>query len=99
MTSQISNPDGAIVEKSLTSRPRRSVSGRGAHTRSIDRNAGSLAEEKFFTVEEVADFLNVCTRTVRRWIERGELVAHRFGTAVRIAESDLRAFIARQRAI
>ena len=41
--------------------------------------------------------LGVSTRTVRRWIKRGDLVAHHFGTAVRIAEADLKAFIARHR--
>ena len=51
----------------------------------------------FFTVDEVADWLGVSPRTVRRWIKSGELVAHHFGTAVRIAGSDLKAFIARHR--
>jgi hypothetical protein len=31
---------------------------------------------KFFTILEVAQSLGVCTRTVRRWIDIGELVAH-----------------------
>jgi excisionase family DNA binding protein len=52
---------------------------------------------KFFTISEVADCLGVATRTVRRWIKAGELVAHHFGAVARIAESDLRAFIARHR--
>ena len=55
------------------------------------------AGPRFFTVAAVAALLAVSVRTVRRWIRRGDLVAHRFGTAVRIAESDLRAFVARQR--
>jgi excisionase family DNA binding protein len=52
---------------------------------------------RFFTVAEVAEIVGVSVRTVRRWIRRGDLVAHRFGSAVRIADSDLKAFIARQR--
>lgn len=48
----------------------------------------------FCTIKTVAERLGVSTRTVRRWIERGELVAHRFGSAVRIAECDLLAFLA-----
>jgi excisionase family DNA binding protein len=52
---------------------------------------------KFFTINEVAELLVVSPRTVRRWIKGGDLVAHRFGTAVRIAESDLKAFIAHRR--
>jgi excisionase family DNA binding protein len=47
-----------------------------------------------FTVAEVAERLGVSTRTVRRWIEDLELVAHRFGRAVRKTESDLKAFLA-----
>ena len=46
---------------------------------------------KFFTIDEVAEMLSVSTRTVRRWIDRGDLVAHRFSAAVRISEADLRA--------
>ena len=49
---------------------------------------------KFFTIAEVADRLDVATRTVRRWIKAGELVAYRVGGIVRIAEGDLRAFLA-----
>jgi excisionase family DNA binding protein len=52
---------------------------------------------KFFTITEVADRLGVATRTVRRWIKAGELVVHRIGGVVRIAESDLRAFLALHR--
>jgi excisionase family DNA binding protein len=51
----------------------------------------------FFTIAEVAERLHVATRTVRRWIKSGDLVAYRFGSVVRIAESDLRAFLALNR--
>ena len=37
-------------------------------------------------IPEVAERLHVATRTVRRWIKSGDLVAHRFGGVVRIAE-------------
>jgi excisionase family DNA binding protein len=52
---------------------------------------GALSS-RFFTIVEVAECLSVSTRTVRRWIKRGELTAYRVGSVVRIAESDLRAF-------
>ncbi len=48
---------------------------------------------RFYTVAEVADLLVVSTRSVRRWIARGELLAHKFGRQVRISEIDLRAFV------
>ena len=52
---------------------------------------------KFFTIAEVAESLCVATRTVRRWIKAGDLIAHQIGGVVRIAESDLRAFLALHR--
>jgi excisionase family DNA binding protein len=61
------------------------------------RSSISPGPIRFFTVAAVAEFVGVSVRTVRRWIKRGDLVAHHFGAAVRIAESDLKAFIARQR--
>ena len=52
---------------------------------------------KFFTIAEVAERLRVATRTVRRWIKAGDLVVHRVGGVVRIAEDDFRAFLALHR--
>ena len=52
---------------------------------------------KFFTIAEVAERLNVATRTVRRWIKVGDLVVYRVGNVVRIADSDLRPFLALHR--
>jgi excisionase family DNA binding protein len=58
------------------------------------RNSGPRAPApKFYSVAEVAEAFAVSTRTVRRWIADSKLLAHRFGAALRIAESDLRAFI------
>ncbi len=52
---------------------------------------------KFVTIAQVAEHLNVATRTVRRWIVAGDLVVHRIGGVVRIAEGDLRVFLAAKR--
>jgi excisionase family DNA binding protein len=52
---------------------------------------------EFFTIAEVAERLRVSTRTVRRWIESGDLIAHRPGGIVRVAENDLRTFLAMNR--
>jgi excisionase family DNA binding protein len=49
---------------------------------------------RFFTIAEVAESLHVATRTVRRWIKAEDLAVHRVGGVVRIAEADLRAFLA-----
>jgi excisionase family DNA binding protein len=53
---------------------------------------------RFLTIGDVADCLNVTTRTVRRWIDSGLLRVHRIGRTVRISEADLAAFLATHRA-
>jgi excisionase family DNA binding protein len=63
----------------------------------IPRAYGQRRRIQFFTIAETAEMLRVATRTVRRRIASGELTAHRFGGAVRIAEGDLRAFLALHR--
>jgi len=49
------------------------------------------------TISQTADFLQVSTKTVRRWIEAGDLVAHRIGHQFRISEPDLQTFIKMRR--
>lgn len=51
----------------------------------------------FFTIAEVAEMLRVCPRTVRRWIKKKKLIKHGLEGPVRIAEADLRAFLALHR--
>ena len=53
---------------------------------------------RFYTIARVADLLVVSTRSVRRWIAKGELLAHKFGRQIRISELDLRAFVEWRRA-
>jgi excisionase family DNA binding protein len=64
------------------------------HVRSRGHRGNQI---KFFTIAEVAERLNVATRTVRRWIKADDLVVHRFGGVIRIAEGDLRVFLALHR--
>lgn len=59
----------------------------------------SLPSIQFHTVAEVANQLKVSEKQVRRWIGAGELVAHRLGRQLRIADSDLRAFLAARRIV
>ena len=47
----------------------------------------------FHSIQEIADCLQVCDKTVRRWIEAGDLVAHRFGRQWRISDDDLESFL------
>jgi excisionase family DNA binding protein len=48
------------------------------------------------TVADVAARLQLCTKTVRRAIEDGELHVHQIGRQHRIAEDDLLLFIAKR---
>ncbi|MDJ1372067.1 helix-turn-helix domain-containing protein [Gulosibacter molinativorax] len=44
------------------------------------------------TIEQAADFLQVSTKTIRRWIATGDLPARRFGgRAIRIRRADIEA--------
>jgi excisionase family DNA binding protein len=45
------------------------------------------------TIEQVAATLQVNPRTIRRWIDAGDLVSHQFGRGYRVSEADLQAFI------
>ena len=53
--------------------------------------------EPLHTIEQVAERIQVSTKTVRRWIKAGDLVAHRFGRQMRISYADLQAFIRMRR--
>jgi excisionase family DNA binding protein len=56
------------------------------------------AVHRFYTVAAIAALLCVCTRTVRNWIDRGELQAHRpGGRQFRISEADLHLFLEQRR--
>lgn len=46
---------------------------------------------------DAAAYLAVSTRTVRRWISAGELVAHRLGRRWRVSKTDLAAFLHQRR--
>jgi excisionase family DNA binding protein len=48
---------------------------------------------ELLSIGEVAKRLKLSTKTIRRWIERGELRVYRLGGQIRIAERDLVAFL------
>jgi excisionase family DNA binding protein len=52
---------------------------------------------KFYTIQQIADFVDVSTRTVRRWIRNKLLIAHTINGLVRISEPDFQAFLAAHR--
>ncbi len=52
-----------------------------------------------FSIEQVAIRLNVSVVTVRRWIKRGELIAHKLGHMWRISEADFELFLRERRGL
>jgi excisionase family DNA binding protein len=56
-------------------------------------NDQPISLAKLLTIEQVAAHTQFSTKQVRRWIERGELVAKKIGRSWRIAENDLALFL------
>jgi excisionase family DNA binding protein len=50
-------------------------------------------DERYLTLPEVAERLQVSRRTVYRWIKSGDLDAYQFGREYRITESALKRFL------
>jgi excisionase family DNA binding protein len=63
------------------------------------RDERRLPYSKLLRIHQVAEGLDVSTRTVRRLIARGELVACRLGRSLRVHPDDLAAYIDRQRGL
>jgi excisionase family DNA binding protein len=54
-------------------------------------------EERYFTVEEVAERLKVSHMTVYRWIKARKLGAYKIGGEFRITEGDIERFLQARR--
>lgn len=55
------------------------------------------ADDTLYTTEEVAEKLKITPRTVREYIQRGELEAIDMGQGYRIYKRDLDAFLEKRR--
>jgi excisionase family DNA binding protein len=57
-----------------------------------------MVDERWFTVEQIADLLQVHPETVRSWLRSGRLKGRAFGgkTGWRVRESELNAFLERE---
>lgn len=55
------------------------------------------ASDQMLTINGVAVRCQVSPRSVRRWIDDGELIVHRFGRSIRIHPEDLNTFIKTRR--
>ena len=71
--------------------------GRGLASVGMDTAKDAVAAEWLNDIPETAERLHCSERLVRELVATGELVATRVRRRVLIAESDLRAFIARNR--
>ncbi len=56
-----------------------------------------MQQDEVYTTEEVADKLRVTPKTVREWIQRGDLNAVDVGQGYRIFKSDYEAFLENRR--
>lgn len=50
-------------------------------------------KKTYFSIKQIAGELNVCTKTVRRWIADDKLPAYKLGNQWRIAPGDLDIFL------
>jgi len=57
----------------------------------------SEAMEIFYTTKQIAKMLNLKTVTIRRWIDKGELPAYKFGKELRIDKREFEKFIKERR--
>ena len=55
--------------------------------------ASPLPAERLLTVAEIAHYARVSQRTVRRWIDKGQLNALRLGGRIRLRPEDFEAFL------
>jgi excisionase family DNA binding protein len=50
--------------------------------------------ERFYTAEDLADYIKVSPQTVRAWIRDGKLKAVKFGRSWRIADDEVQRIVA-----
>ena len=55
--------------------------------------------ERFLSIVQVADRLQLSTKQVRRYIKRGELAHYCIGRLYRICPADLESFLAQRRKV
>lgn len=53
----------------------------------------SLDRTRWLTISDVAQLLQISERTVRRWIDGGDLAAHKLGRQWRISDKDLKEYL------
>ncbi|MGA8649169.1 MAG: helix-turn-helix domain-containing protein [Xanthobacteraceae bacterium] len=77
--------------------PARRDMGPGAAGRGHGSHRSANGLPRYYAISAVAEALDVSPRTVRRWIANGDLIVTRLHGVVRVADGDLRAFLALHR--
>jgi excisionase family DNA binding protein len=57
----------------------------------------SFDRTRWLTIADVAELLQVSERTVRRWLDAGDLAAHKLGRQWRISDKDLEQYLLSRR--
>ena len=52
---------------------------------------------QFLSISELAERMDVSTKTIRRWIKAGEIRTHKLGRQIRVTEEDAHSFVLRRR--
>src|SRR5690349_18624637 len=60
------------------------------------RELSSWPHSNLHPIAEIAHRCNVSTKTVRRWIDAGELSYYRLGRQIRIGEQEFQAFLCKR---
>ncbi|NLD23368.1 MAG: helix-turn-helix domain-containing protein [Bacteroidales bacterium] len=58
-----------------------------------------MSAEKLYTVKEVSEMLGVSPLTLGRWLRNKELIGTKIGKQWRVTDSDLQAFIDKNRQV
>ena len=69
----------------------------GASSKSRPATPAKPGLSRLLSPADVAGLLQVSIKTVRRWIEAGELRVHALGRQLRVSEDDLSAFVKSRR--
>ncbi len=59
-----------------------------------DLSSQSKLGQRLLSIQEAAEFFQMSTKTVRRWIAAGDLRAHRLGRQWRISPEDINQYLA-----
>jgi excisionase family DNA binding protein len=93
MPSTLAQIGEALMERRAPDSPRRDCA-----QISVGRRHGMRKPfGRLRTIDEIAEILNVSSRTVRRLIDSGALPVHRIGRSVRISDADIAQLLAASR--